>query len=372
MAHIQKRGPGRWRARYRAPDGRERSRTFARKADAERFLATVETDKSRGTWVDPRLSRTSIESFWEEPLLPHLTSRIRPTTLDLYTMLWRRHLLRALGPRPLGTITRLDVEEFVARLTADGVGAATVGAALRLLHRILESARSAGIIASNPASGVKPPALPHQVMPFLTTAEVERLVTATPEYWRAFVLLAAWGGLRFGEIAALRLDRIDFLRRQLRVEETLTEVKGTLRLGPTKTRAKRVVTLPGFVIEALAEHVRKWPPQDDGFLFRSPEGGLPRRSNFRQRVWQPVLRAGGLPQIRFHDLRHTAAALAIAAGAHPKALQARLGHASITTTLDRYGHLMEGLDAELAIRLEVLQRRNTETETNPTQQVDSL
>lgn len=372
MAHVQKRGPGRWRARYRGPDGRERSRTFRRKADAERFLATVETDKVRGTWVDPRLSRTSIEAFWHRQLLPHLISRIRPTTLDLYTMLWRRYLLSALGERPLGTITRLDIEEFVARLTAAGVGAPTVGAALRLLHRILEAAHSAGIIARNPASGVKAPSLPQQEMPFFTAAEVERLIVATPDFWRAFVLLAAWGGLRFGEIAALRIDRIDFLRRHVRIEETLTEVNGTLRLGPTKTRAKRVVTLPAFVIEAVAEHIRKWPPKDDGFLFRSRDGGLPRRSNFRRRVWHLALEAAGLPQIRFHDLRHTAAALAIAAGAHPKALQARLGHSSITTTLDRYGHLMEGLDTELATRLELLQRHNKDTETTRDRQSDAL
>jgi len=193
-------------------------------------------------------------------------------------------------------------------------------------------------------------------MRFLSPAEVERLIEVVPREWKAFVLLAAWGGLRFGEIAALTTDRIDFDRRQVRVEETLSEVAGRLHIGPTKTKASRSVALPSFVMEAIAAHVGPWPATPT-IVFRSPEGSLVRRSNFRNRVWLPAVRAAGVEPLRIHDLRHTAVALAVAAGAHPKSIQARLGHSSVAMTLDRYGHLMEGLDTEIASQLEALRDR---------------
>jgi integrase len=96
-------------------------------------------------------------------------------------------------------------------------------------------------------------------MRFLSAEEVERLVEATPVRWKAFVMLAAWGGLRFGEIAALRTDRVDFRRGQVRVEETLSEVAGRLHTGPTKTKAKRSVALPSFVMDAIRAHLDPWP-----------------------------------------------------------------------------------------------------------------
>ena len=150
-----------------------------------------------------------------------------------------------------------------------------------------------------------PPPQPRKPMRFLSTDEVERLIEVVPREWKAFVLLAAWGGLRFGEIAALTTDRIDFDRRQVRVEETLSEVAGRLHIGPTKTKASRSVALPAFVMNAIASHVGAWP-ETPIMVFRSPEGSLVRRSNFRNRVWLPAVRAAGVEPLRIHDLRHTA------------------------------------------------------------------
>lgn len=327
--------------------------TTARSFRDEHFLASVETAKLRGEWIDPRMGRIRLREFWEW-LEPILGRRLRPTTLALYRGLWRRHLDPELGDYRLASLTRFDIEEFIARRSAAGVGAATLGAAVRLLQRILEAAVDSRRIVANPARGVGQPALPHSEMRFLMPEEVERLVACTPLRWRAFVTLAAWCGLRFGEIAALKVERIDFLRRQIRVEESLAEVGGRLHTGPPKTKAKRSVAVPPFVVEALAEHLRRYPPGPGGLVFTSPKGGPVRRTNFRNRVWEPAIRAAGLEPLRFHDLRHTAVALAIAAGGHAKAIQARLGHSSVAMTLDRYGHLMEGLDGDVAMRLEKL------------------
>lgn len=168
------------------------------------------------------------------------------------------------------------------------MGAASIGASLRLLHRILEGAVSDGLVGTNNAHGVEPPALPHRPMRFLMPEEVEDLVDATPEDWKAFVMLAAWGGIRFGEMAALTTDRVDFEKNQVRIEETLAEVGGHLHLGPTKTKACRSVALPSFVMTAIRERFESWP-KTPRLVFSSPEGGPVRRSNFQD----PSLAAGG-------------------------------------------------------------------------------
>ncbi|HVE90918.1 MAG TPA: site-specific integrase [Actinomycetota bacterium] len=187
-------------------------------------------------------------------------------------------------------------------------------------------------------------------MRFCAAEEVMSLANSAGE-WRGFVLLAAYGGLRIGEVCGLQLRDVDFLRRRVTVNRTLSEVGGRLLVGPPKGRySRRCVNLPKFVVDELARGID--PDADPGdFLFRY-RGKEVRPSWFRKRVWRPVVAAAGLQGLRFHDLRHTAAALAIAAGAHPKVLQERLGHHSAAFTLDRYGHLIDTLDQELADRLD--------------------
>jgi integrase len=299
VSHIRRLANGRWQARFRGPDGREHARNFTRKVDATRFLTTVDAGKLRGEWTDPQLGRMKLEEFWPE-LQRKLATRIRPSTLALYEMLWRLHIGPGLGGRSMASITRYRIEEFVAALEDRGVGEATIGAALRLLHRILEAATAEGLVATNQAHGVRPPALPHRTMRFLTLDQVDDLVAATPDGWKAFVMLAAWGGLRFGEMAALTTDRVDFARKQVRVEETLSEVGGHLHTGPTKTKAYRSVALPSFVMEAIRARFEEWP-REPRLVFWSPEGGPVRRSNFRTRVWLPAVRAAGLEPLRIHD-----------------------------------------------------------------------
>ena len=167
------------------------------------------------------------------------------------------------------------------------------------------------------------------------------------------------------------MNRLDMLRRQLRVVDNLTEVSGQIRLGPPKSKAsRRTVTMPAFLVEELAQHLAQYR-DPDGWVFSAPQGGLVRRTNFRRRFWLPAVRTWVGEPMRFHDLRHSHAALLIAEGVHPKVLQDRLGHASITTTLDTYGHLVSGLDEAAADALDAareLRQRVVKLE-NPRAQV---
>ena len=122
--------------------------------------------------------------------------------------------------------------------------------------------------------------------------------------------------------------------------------------APKTSASHRQIALPRFVANVLAEHLATWPPGSDGFVFQAPMGGPVRRSNFRRRVWLPAVKASVGEPMRFHDLRHTHVVMLIAQGEHPKTILARLGHTSISTTLDTYGHLFEGLDEAAADRLD--------------------
>jgi integrase len=176
------------------------------------------------------------------------------------------------------------------------------------------------------------------------------------------VFVGAYGGLRIGELAALRRSRVDLAAGIVDVAETVNELKGRLAIGPPKTKAsRRRVSLPAGVVEELAEHLR-YPGRPTDFVFRARGGQVLRVSNFRQKIWRPAVVAVNLDGLRIHDLRHTAVALWIAAGASPKEVAQRAGHTSVSFVLDRYGHLFPEADTALRARLDELfvRRRNTD------------
>lgn len=347
MAHVEKRGPNRWRARYRGPDGRERSKTFDRKVDADRWLAGVEVSKASGEWIDPRLGRVTFAEWadrWSSTVVD-----LRASTLERDLGLVRNHLVPAFGAVPLAKLTTTDVKAWIAR--ANGAGQhspATVRKAGQVLAKMMAAAVAEGLIARSPCEAVKLPAEGRREMTFLAMCEVADLVEATDDHYRILVATAAHLGLRWGELAGLRTDRVDLLRRQVSVVEQLTEVNGRLAIGPPKTAAgRRTVAAPAFLADLLAKQLAE-RAEPDGLVFPAKEGGPMRRSNFRRRAWASATKRAGLEGLRFHDLRHTAVALAIGQGAHPKAIQERMGHSSIVTTLDRYGHLFPALDEQIA------------------------
>jgi integrase len=207
-------------------------------------------------------------------------------------------------------------------------------------------------------------------MVFLSPTQVIRLAdeVANPprppshpqKTWPAYGLLvrvAAWSGLRAGEIAALRVGRFDRHTGRLEVAESVQEIHGALVYGPPKTYARRRVDLPEELASELAHHIDGRASDPDALIFNAPGGGPLRHHNFYKRFFKPaVLRAGLDHRTRFHDLRHTAAALMIAEGAHLLAVKERLGHSTIQVTADRYGHLFPSLEEALTHRLDATYR----------------
>jgi len=242
---------------------------------------------------------------------------------------------------------------LVSTLLARGLSASTIRAVHGLISGALESAANDRLIARNPAVGVGLPQLLPTEMRILDHDEIAALAEAVDVRYSPTLAMAAYCGLRFGEVAGLRISDVNILGRTVNISASLNEVNGDLILGPPKTaRSRRNLSIPRFVATQLAQHIEQYPPSADGFLFTGPNGGGLRRSNFRKRVWIPAVGATVGQPCTFHDLRHTHAAMLIREGQHPKVIQLRMGHASIRTTLDTYGHLFPGLDEAAADALD--------------------
>jgi len=335
-----------WRARWTDPAGRERSRTFARKVDAERFLVGVEGDMLRGQYVDLSAGRTTVAEYaerWRGAQLQH-----RASTAAAIESRLRVHVLPAFGHRPVGAVTRSEVQGWVKE-RAQAVAPSTARAAYRVLAMVFGAAVRDRLVAVSPCDRVAlPEAVKLEVRP-LTPHQVLELAGAMPARYGAVVVLAAGTGLRLSEVLGLTRERVDFLRRVVHVREQLVCLPGGEPfLGPPKTAASvRSVPAPAFALEALSQHLAAYgaPGAGPGSpVFTSERGEWVRRTGFGAR-WRRGVAAAGLPVgTRFHVLRHTYASLLIAQGEHPKTIQRRLGHASITETMDTYGHLFP--DAE--------------------------
>jgi integrase len=338
MAHLQRRGQGRWRARYRDPDGQERSRTFARRVDAERWLATVEVDKARGSYVDPSAGQRTVAEYVADWLACQVH---RPTTEALVESHLRNHVLPSFGNRPIGAVRPTEVQAWV-KDRSSVLAPATVEVAYRYLAAIFRSAVDDRVIAMSPCRGIRLPRTQSRRVVPLETEQVLALAEVMPERYRALVVLAAGTGLRQGEAFGLRLPYVDMLRRFVRVEQQLVLLPGKPPfLAPPKTPASlRAIPLPAVVLEVLARHLAAFPVGQDQLLFTNDRDGPISRTRFSEAVWQPAIARAGLPRgTRFHDMRHYYASLLIRHGESVKVVQARLGHASASETLDTYSHL---------------------------------
>jgi integrase len=363
---------GRWQARYKAPDGIDRPapQTFDSKTSAERWLTLNEAEVIRGDWTNPDAGRVLFGRYardWidERPGL-------RPKTLELYRYLLRCHLGPAFEDHALADIREPSVRRWRKTLLDAKVSAVTVAKAYRLLKAILNTAVDDGLIRRNPCriKGAGQEKSPER--PVLTVRQVFALAEAAGPRYRALVLLAVFGSLRWGELAALRRCDIDIQARTVRVARQLSEPRGGgFAYGPPKSAAGvRTVAIPDVITSDLAAHVMTYAASgDDGLVFTSPVGGPLRHSNFYRRVWTPALREAGLSMVHFHDLRHTGNVLAAGAGANLRELMDRMGHATARAAMvylhgsdERQQAIADALSRQTAEQLGRSQRRPSGTQ----------
>lgn len=321
MAHVEKRGDKRWRARYRGPDGRERSKTFARKLDADRWLDTVRGDLARGDWIDPALAqRTTVRSVAE----PWMASQPwRDSTRDRTLSVWRNHIEPAIGDMPIATVRTSRLQALVVDLATepDPLAPATVEGVLRLMSSIFTAAVTDGMLRRNPATAVKLPRTEGTLRVPLTLEQVDAIAEKIDGRLRLAVELAAATGLRQGELFGLTWDRVAFLRRELKIDRQLvTPPTGPPAHGPVKTaRSNRTVPLPDVIVEQLAQ-----AHHGDGYVFEVD--GKPWRRNRAADAFRVATAAAGVEASGWHALRHYCASVLIREGLSVTAVAATLGH----------------------------------------------
>jgi integrase len=345
----------RWEARYRDPAGRQHTRTFGSQAEAKAFLNAIETDIIRGDYIDPAGGKVTFGAWAEEYLAGAVHKRA--TTLSRDRSVLEAHWLPILGARPLGTLTPLDIRRAVEAISA-GRAPATVRMSYAVFHAVIAAAVDAELIARTPCRGIAMPSPSRKKeIRFLTPEELERLANAMPAEFRAMIYLTGVLGLRWSEVAGLKVGRLDLLRRKLTVAETLSAVRGHLQFADVKTKAaRRTLDIPTFLAEILAEHLasRGVDGRDpDALVFVSALGGPLYASNFAKWVWAKAVRAAGLDGqgLTFHHLRHTAVGFLIAVNAPPRVIQRRMGHSSIRVTFDVYGSVLPEVEESVTERL---------------------
>jgi integrase len=338
-----------YRVRYRTPGrGQTDKRGFKTKRDAQAFAEQLEVDKRRGAYVAPSDGRVKFGELARGWL--DAKHNLKPSTRARYEITLAV-ALTGFRETAIGDITRPMVRALAADLVNGGAAASSVHKAIGLLRQVLAAAVADNLIATNPADGVELPTVRTTEQRFLNVAELHRLALAAGEHM-ALVYVLGTTGLRFGEAAELRWRDVDIAGLRLRVTRSVTFVGGRAVVGTPKNGKDRKVALPGTVARMLT------PRADDDLVFADSAGGWMRASNVRRRWWARALTDAGLPaDFKLHELRHTAASLAIRSGANVKALQNMLGHASAGLTLDRYGHLYDSdvdavghaIDAQISV-----------------------
>lgn len=331
----------RWQARYLDPEGNQRNRDFERKQDAERFLAGITSDVLRGTYIDPDAGRVTFRDFATRWLAAQTFTE---TTREATELRLRLHASAHFGDEQIRSIRPSAIQAWLRRLQRD-LAPTYVRVVFANVSAVFNAAVDDGVIVSNPcrAASVRLPKRDIRRVEPWPLEQVQAVIEALPERYRATAVVAAGCGLRQGEVFGLRVSDVDFLRRRLHVEQQVKIVHARVELDRPKGGKTRTVPLPNAVAAALAEHLRKFPAVLDGLVFTSREHKPINRNHFNRYVWRPALTKAGVGEGKgngMHALRHFYASVLIDAGESVRAVADFLGHADPGFTLRVYAHLL--------------------------------
>lgn len=356
---VRKLPSGKYQASFIAPNGKRQNapQTFRTKTDADRWLVAVEADISRGAWLDEKLGRQRFEDY----ALAYLreTPDVGPRWAETCRRNMRLHMADLLD-RPLVAITPPVVRAWHARALAGSGGRTSIAQSYRFLRAVMNQAKRDNAISANPCTIKGAGSDRAKERMIATPAEVAELVDSITPRYRAAVLLAAWCGLRRGEIIGLARADLDLSADQVWVRRTrveLLETRQAFDKDPKTDAGKRPVSIPPHLRPYLVEHLENWAGET--WLFVGRDGQRMRGNAIYQAFVRARNRVG--VEVTFHDLRHTGQALAASTGATLADLKKRLGHAS-TAAAVRYMHAVDGRDREVAAELSKLAARGNAVE----------
>lgn len=366
---IIDRGENRWLVR--APLGRDpktgtrryHSKTIhGTKREANQYLTKVLHELDRGSYVEQ--SQVTLGEFLDDWLNTVAKPRVSPRTLGDYRGNLARYIRPTLEERRLQELRPFEIQHLYAAMMERGLSPRTIRATHAALHSALEQAMKWQLVPSNPAKLVDLPKQPKKERRVFSAEEASQfLKEARNDRLHALWVVLLTTGLRPGEALGLRWD--DWSEDRLRIQRSLTRTAegGWVLAEPKTSRSRRSVTLPRSTVDALTTHragqarekLLQGPDyQDDGLIFCTARGTSLDLPGVTRRHFHPILKAAGLPRIRVYDLRHTCATLLLAAGEHPKIVSERLGHSSVSLTLDTYSHVLPDMQRDTAEKLEAL------------------
>jgi len=329
----------RWLAEWTGPDGRAATKAFETKVRAAQHGTAMEADAARGAYVDPRKGMMTVREYAETKWLPAQHHHARNTS-TVYRSHLNNQIFPLIGDRRIGTVTRTDIKSLVTALrTASGgpLAPGTVRTVFAVLRAMFAAAVDDEVLAVNPCTRVPLPKVRKTAVEPMTAAAVLAIMDAMPPRFRVAVALGAGAGLREGEAFGLTVPRADFLRRRLLVRQQVQHGQ----LAPLKSeKSERTVPADDWVLNAISAHLAAgYGPGPEQVIMTSVAGKMVPSTTFTD-AWRHAVESAGAPKgTRFHDLRHFYASTLIAANLNPKVIQARLGHATISETMDTYGHL---------------------------------
>lgn len=348
----------RWQVRWTGYDSKQKAESFKKQADAKRFKNEITAQFQRGEYIDRTLSQATVESIYErwEPTTSGLSAKTRYDRKGS----WERNVKPRWGSVEVGSIRKTDIQQWVAEMYDDGngLGSSSISRALEVLRLTLQFALDDGRIRVNPAAGVGSPRPVKAECEYLTVEQAETLANAITERYKTLIRVFTYCGLRWGEATALRAKDIDLERKRLKVVKAFSYPGGKRVEKDAKTHEKRTVPYPALMEEDLKKLIEGKSPNDRVFLTET--GSIINPSNFRNREYVPAKKAAAeileapFPNVRVHDLRHTAASLAVKSGANVKAVQRMLGHKSAKMTLDTYADLFDDDLDEVAEKMHLL------------------
>ena len=359
---IYQRPDGRWSAQismgFNAQGKRIRRTIYGdTKKDVQDELAKLQGQKVDGMLTMP--AKTTVAAFLTCWLEDVARPQIRPATFACYEGIIDNHLTPRVGGVRLDRLTPVHVQSLYSALEADGASSYTRRLCHAVLRLALKQAVKWGLLPRNVCDSVEAPRVKRGEIQPLTPGQVGDLLKAAKgNRLEALYVVAVATGMRMGELFGLQWADVDLTAAAIFVRHALQELNGKLTLGEPKTaKGKRRIELPKLAVDALHEHRKRQLAAGhlaSGYVFTNTKGNPLRRSHFHRQDFKPLLTTAKLPDIRFHDLRHTAATLLLLEGTHPKIVQERLGHSQISVTLDTYSHVLPTMQKSAAAQLDRL------------------
>jgi len=334
------------------------------KKNAEKKLSELLSQIDTGSFIKP--SKTTLADYLDRWLTDYVYPNLAPRTAEGYACIVRQHLIPKLGNKSLTQLRPEHLQKYYAEMLESGrhdktggLTAQTVRHHHTALHKALQTAVEWGLLNRNVADAVKPPKAQKQEMQIWNEGEITTfLETAKTTQYYALFYFALFTGMRRSEILALRWKDVDLSLGQVNVSRSLHQLRDLSYVyqAPKTAKGSRTVALTPSTIKVLKEHREKqWldyammgrQTSDEDIVFANLDG-KPLRPNTITHAWTNTANRANVKPIRFHDARHTHASLMLKQGIHPKIVQERLGHASISVTLDTYSHVAPGMQQAAA------------------------